>query len=152
MPKATSAFKAIAAKTCREGVLYAQALVLRAQVYQRYVDMYGALPVGLEQDDAAYSSQEDVYKLLVANLDTAALLLKPFNSSSVNEENDKVYESKVAKWYKLANSLKLRMAIRMRYADPAFAKKTGEAAVADGVITSNDDNCNPCKQYKTSDK
>ena len=141
LPKATSAFKAIAAKTGREGVLYAQALVLRAQVYQRYVDMYGALPVGLEQDDAAYSSQEDVYKLLVANLDTAALLLKPFNSSSVNEENDKVYEGKVAKWYKLANSLKLRMAIRMRYADPAFAKKTGEAAVAAGVITSNDDNC-----------
>lgn len=154
LPKATSAFKAIAAKTGREGVLYAQALVLRAQVYQRYVDMYGALPVGLEQDDAAYSSQEDVYKLLVANLDTAALLLKPFNTSTVNEENDKVYEGKVSKWYKLANSLKLRMAIRMRYADPAFAKKTGEAAVAAGVITSNDDNCAvtyvPNGQYKTS--
>ena len=154
LPKATSAFKTIAAKTGRQGVLYAQALVLRAQVYQRYVDMYGALPVGLEQDEAAYSAQEDVYKLLVANLDTAATLLKPFNGTSFNEENDKVYEGQVTKWYKFANSLKLRMAIRMRYADPAFAKKTGEAAVAAGVITSNDDNCAityvPNGQYKTS--
>ena len=98
--------------------------MLRAQVYQRYVDMYGALPVGLEADAAAYSSQENVYKLLIANLDTAATLLKPNLETTLNEEFDKVYAGQLGKWYKLANSLKLRLAIRMRYADPAAAKKS----------------------------
>ncbi|MGP1468437.1 MAG: SusD/RagB family nutrient-binding outer membrane lipoprotein [Hoylesella shahii] len=154
LPKATSAFNSIVEKTNRKGVFYAQALVLRAQVYQRYVDMYGALPVGLEADAAAYSSQENVYKLLIANLDTAATLLKPNLETTLNEEFDKVYAGQLGKWYKLANSLKLRLAIRMRYADPAAAKKAGEEAVAAGVITSNEDNCAvtyvPNGQYKTS--
>ena len=53
-----------------------------------------------------------------------------------------------------ANSLKLRIAIRIRYVEPTLAKQLGEQAVQDGVITSNDDNCaiayTPNGQYKTS--
>ena len=60
----------------------------------------------------------------------------------------------MAKWLKYANSLKLRIAIRIRYVEPTLAKQLGEQAVQDGVITSNDDNCaiayTPNGQYKTS--
>ena len=73
---------------------------------------------------------------------------------TVSADYDHVYGGKFAKWLKFANSLKLRMAIRMRFADPAYARQVGEAAVAGGVITSNDDNLEityvPNGQYKTS--
>ena len=53
---------------------------------------------------------------------------------------DDVYYGDISKWYKYANSLKLRMAIRMSYVDPTTARQVAEAAVTAGVITSNADN------------
>lgn len=57
-------------------------------------------------------------------------------------------------WLKFANSLKLRMAIRMRFVDEVYTKKIAEEAVEGGVMTSNADNCVityiPNGQYKTS--
>ena len=109
-------------------------------------------------DGNAYSSQEDVYKSIIADLNKATDVIKPLVASNPNvtiaEELDKVYQGKMAKWLKYANSLKLRIAIRIRYVEPTLAKQLGEQAVQDGVITSNDDNCaiayTPNGQYKTS--
>ncbi len=48
----------------------------------------------------------------------------------------------MAQWAKLANSLKLRLAMRMSYADPAKSKQYAEEALASsaGLITDNADN------------
>lgn len=154
MPKTASAFNEIARVTGKQGITYAQALILKVQSYLRLTDMYGPLPIGEETDKNAYSSQEKIYKTLIADLDAAVNILQPLQSTTANEEYDKVYGGKVANWYKLANSLKLRMAIRMRFVEPAYAKQVGEAAVASGVITENAENCaityTPNGQYKTS--
>ena len=62
----------------------------------------------------AYSSQEDVYKSIIADLNKATDVIKPLVASNPNvtiaEELDKVYQGKMAKWLKYANSLKLRIA------------------------------------------
>ena len=159
MPKTVSAFKEIARVTNNEGPVYAWALILRAQSFMRLTDMYGPLPIGADATDGnAYSSQEDVYKSLIADLNKATDIIKPLVAANANvaiaEEHDKVYQGKLAKWLKYANSLKLRMAIRMRFVEPTLAKQLGEQAVQDGVITSNDENCaiayTPNGQYKTS--
>ena len=159
LPKVTSAFKDIERLTNKSGVTYAQALILKAQALLRLTDMYGPLPIGADATDGnAYSSQEDVYKSIIADLNKATDVIKPLVASNPNvtiaEELDKVYQGKMAKWLKYANSLKLRIAIRIRYVEPTLAKQLGEQAVQDGVITSNDDNCaiayTPNGQYKTS--
>ena len=159
MTKTVSAFKAIDNVTKGEGPVYAWALILRAQSFMRLTDMYGPLPIGADATDGnAYSSQEDVYKSIIADLNKATDVIKPLVASNPNvtiaEELDKVYQGKMAKWLKYANSLKLRIAIRIRYVEPTLAKQLGEQAVQDGVITSNDDNCaiayTPNGQYKTS--
>lgn len=159
MPKTVSAFKEIARVTNNEGPVYAWALILRAQSFMRLSDMYGPLPIGADATDGnAYSSQEDVYKSLISDLNKATDIIKPLVAANANvaiaEEHDKVYQGKLAKWLKYANSLKLRIAIRIRFVEPALAKQLGEQAVQDGVITSNDDNCQiayiPNGQYKTS--
>lgn len=157
-PKVTSAFNDISRITGQEGLMYGLALILRAQSLLRLSDMYGPFPIGAEEDATAYSSQEKVYKQLIADLDKAIAIIQPQVAANpalvVSPEYDKVYNGKFANWLKFANSLKLRMAIRMRFVDESYAKKIAEEAVKGGVMTSNADNCVityiPNGQYKTS--
>ncbi len=157
-PKVVSAFKEIERLSGGEGVNYALALILRAQSFLRLTDIYGPFPIGAEEDPNAYSSQEKVYKELVADLDEATDILVPMLAADANltisKEYDNVYGGNVSQWVTFANSLKLRMAIRMRFADPTFAQEVGEAAVLAGVMTTNADNLaityTPNGLYKTS--
>ncbi|SFF90882.1 SusD/RagB family nutrient-binding outer membrane lipoprotein [Prevotella sp. KH2C16] len=158
-PKFTSAFNDIV-RLCngKKDLNYAWALILRAHGYLTMTDMYGPFPIGaVEGDENAYSSQKDIYTHLIADLDEALAILKTSvngESFTANQNYDKVYGGKFAKWMRFANSLKLRMAIRMSGVDPATAKKVGEEAVAAGVIEDNDDNLaisyTPHGLYKTS--
>ena len=159
MPKTVSAFNEVLRLSGTESLGYAWALIMRAQSFLRLTDMYGPLPIGIEEDKNAYSSQETVYKTLVSDLDKALLTITGMVSANGGsliqfKDADKVYDGDFTKWVKFANSLKLRIAIRMRFVDPSFARQIGEEAVADGVITSNADNAAityvPNGQYKTS--
>lgn len=159
MPKTVSAFNEIVRLTGTESLSYAWALILRAQSFLRLTDMYGPLPIGAEEEPNAYSSQQKVYHTLVADLDKALGIITPMIQAGGGTltqftNSDKVYDGDFTKWVKYANSLKLRMAIRMRLAEPEYARTVAEQAVADGVITSNADNTTilyvPNGLYKTS--
>lgn len=156
-PKVVSAFNEIAKLTNGEGINYAWALILRAHAYQYFTDVYGAFPIGKSDDAQAYSSQKEVYEAIINDLNKAIGIIQPMVSAdpdlTVNAAYDNCYQGKFAKWLKFANSLKLRIAIRMRFVEPALAKQYGEEAVAAGVMTSNDDNLcityTPNGLYKT---
>lgn len=158
-PKFTSAFNEVV-RLCKgeKNLNYAWALILRAQGYLTMTDLYGPFPIGgVQGDPNAYSSQQDVYTHIIADLDEALDILKPLvkNPNYVaNEGFDRVYGGKFDKWMKFANSLKLRMAIRMSGIDPERARRIGEEAVAAGVIEKNEDNLaisyTPHGLYKTS--
>ncbi|NIF05596.1 SusD/RagB family nutrient-binding outer membrane lipoprotein [Chryseobacterium sp. Tr-659] len=98
-----------------------------------------------------FDSQQDAYKYFIADL-TAAItdLQKVIATPATQNVEDKtslknadlVYGGNMAQWAKLANSLKLRLAMRMSYADPAKSKQYAEEALAStaGLITDNADN------------
>ncbi len=144
-PKIVSAFDEIERISNKEGINYAWALILKTHGILRLTDKYGPFPIGGKKDKKAYSSQEEVYKALFKDLDTAIEILKPLVVSNpalnVNAMYDNVYGGQFIKWYHFANSLKLRMAIRVRFVAPQLAKVKAEEAVRDGVILSNDENC-----------
>ena len=145
-PKFVSAFNEIARLNGgKKDLNYAWGLILRAQGYLRLTDKYGPFPIGAEADPNAYSAQQDIYSKLIADLDEAVGIINTVtggNASYVANANyDKVYQGKMSNWLKFANSLKLRMAVRMRFADPVKAQQYGEEAVAAGVITANEENC-----------
>ncbi len=159
MKKTVSAFNEIARLSSPESLAYSWALIIRAQSFLRLTDMYGPMPIGAEADPNAYSSQETIYHSLIADIDKALLSINAMISSNGGQlvqfaDADNVYNGDFTKWVKFANSLKLRMAIRMRFVDPTYAKQVGEEAVAAGVITVNDDNTTikytPNGLYKTS--
>lgn len=112
----------------------------------RVTDAFGPIPyskVGADGEiTAPYDSQKDVYYLMFNQLDTIVNTLTENRTADFSAKADHVYGGVVEKWVKFANSLRLRMAIRISKADPAKAKAEGEAAVNQtiGVMTSNDDN------------
>lgn len=134
-----------------KGVNYAWAQLLRVVAMQRMTDQYGPIPYrGVEDGslNSAYDSQEDVYKYMFEDLSGAIEVLTSFVAANPSDRSmanfDKLYDGDFTQWVKLANSLKLRMAIRISNVAPELAQQMGEEAVNHpiGVMMSNADNAN----------
>lgn len=124
--------------------IFAVAEVLKVMTLQRAADIYGPIPVShFGQTENPYESQETVYKNLLTDLDAAIEVLKEFVANSPDakplEKVDAVFAGDYAKWLKLANSVKLRMAMRIRFVEPGLAQQYAEKAVEDGVMEISDD-------------
>lgn len=95
-----------------------------------------------------YDTQEELFKQFYDELKKATddltndVVVNGKTISQVSLGNqDFVYKGDVAKWAKFANSLKLKLAVRLLNADPAKAKTIAQEAVANkaGLMTSVDD-------------
>ncbi len=112
----------------------------------RVTDAYGAIPYSKIGEDGKittpYDSQEEVYNKFFEELDGAIAVLTENRNAALVASADFVYSGNVQKWCKFANSLKLRLAIRIAYANPSKAKEMAESAVKQemGLIESNEDN------------
>lgn len=127
-------------------VVLAIADVIKVAVLHRVADTYGPIPysqIGVGgKIQVPYDSQEQAYKNMLADLDRSIAVLTANRGTTINASADIIYDGQVEKWAKFANSLKLRLAMRMVYADPATAKKVAEEVAADevGAFASNEDN------------
>jgi len=114
--------------------------VIEVFAYHILVDIFGDIPyseaLSIENLTPKYDKAADIYQSLISRLDGAITNL---NGSSGLGSYDLVYNGDLTKWRKFANSLKLRLAIRMADSNDAMAKSMAEEAVADGVFTSIDD-------------
>ena len=115
-------------------VAVAFARLLRVAIMQRVTDSYGPIPYSeLENNESvyvAYDSQEAVYTKMFEELDEAIETLGRNTTLS----------SDAWSWLKYANSLKLRMAMRLTEVKPDLARTKASEAIAGGVITANADN------------
>lgn len=120
--------------------------IIKVTAMQRITDIYGPIPYSQIGADgsitAPYDSQQQVYNEMYKELDTAIKVLTVNLNKNFNSNCDKVYSGNVVQWIRYANSLKLRMALRISNVDAVTAKQWAEEAVSHniGVITSNDDN------------
>ncbi len=85
-----------------------------------------------------FDRQEDIYKDFFAQLDTA---VAQFDVTKDEITGDVIYHGDVAKWVRLANSLRMRFAMRVSDVAPELAKQEFLKAVqADGgYLTTGDD-------------
>ena len=121
--------------------------VVKVAAILRVTDGYGPIPysqLGANGDlTAPLDTQKKVYETMLNELDEVVTALLPHRTETFSSKADKVYSGKVENWIKLANSLKLRMAMRMVYVDSTTAQAKAVEAVDSergGVFTSNDDN------------
>lgn len=127
---------------------YAIAQILKVDAMHRVSDIYGPIPYSqYGKSSIPYDSQEAAYTAFFKDLDDAVAVLtnkiatdptvKPFVSTV-----DLIYKGDYKKWIKFANSLRLRLAMRIVYADVTKAQKEAEKAIANsyGVFENNDDN------------
>ena len=134
------------AKMTQDPVILSIGNVIKVAVMHRVADTYGPIPysqIGVGgKIQVAYDTQEAAYKSMIADLDAAIEVLSANRGMRINASADVVYGGNVEKWAKFANSLKLRLAMRMVYADPAAAKKAAEEVAASevGAFSSNGDN------------
>lgn len=92
-----------------------------------------------------YDSQQDAYKFFIKDLSDAIQNLQKnlgVEDKTVLTKSDITFGGNPLKWAKLANSIKLRLAMRMAYADPVSSKKYAEEALSSpvGLIDDNADN------------
>lgn len=126
-------------------VANAIARIWRVVIYGRMTDYFGPIiysHFGEQTSSVPFDSQEAIYDDFFKTLDEASAVLKQNPGGNGFGAHDQVYGGSADKWLKLANSLRLRFAIRISYANPAKAKTEAEKAVTDGVITANADNAN----------
>ncbi len=125
----------------------ALATVVKVAAMHRVTDQYGPIPYcnfgGSLKN--TYDSQENVYNQFFEELDSAIDVLTDFYnadpSATILKNYDYVYSGNVASWIKFANSLRLRLAMRVVYANPTLAKTEAEKSIANqlGVMTESTD-------------
>lgn len=122
------------------------ATIIKVTAMLRVTDTYGPIPYSQigqgGKITVAYDSQEKVYDTMFAELDDCIKTLTENRLSGIPSTADPVYDGTAVKWCRFANSLKLRMAMRIVYAAPEKAKKYAEEAVNHeiGVMADNSDN------------
>ncbi len=118
--------------------------VWRVYAYHRITDLWGPIPYsnfGNQEPEVPYDSQEAIYTDFFTSLDEAVTVLKAnAGQTSFLAGNDIIYGGSVDNWLKFANTLRLRLALRIKYADAAKSQSEAEKAVADGVILDNSEN------------
>lgn len=126
--------------------IFAMAQIIKIAALHRTTDMFGPIPyfeVGKGSFNVPYDSQEVVYRSFFKELEKAVedLTFYSEKSNKVLPDFDVVYEGDVNKWIRFGNSLMLRLALRVRYADAALAKEYAEKAVnhPKGLISSPDE-------------
>ena len=91
-----------------------------------------------------YDPLDEVYAQFLSELDESIATLEKVAASGAKllEDYDLVYGGDTAAWVRFANSLRLRLAMRIRYADAALARTEAEKSIASpfGVIVDNSGN------------
>lgn len=136
MPQLQSIMEASAPNTAE----HALANIVWVLGFHRVTDYWGPIPyskAGEPGKTVAYDPQDKIYDDFFKRLNEAVTILKTKTAEQPFGSFDLMYGGNVNKWIKFANSLRLRLALRISKVDPARAKTEAEAAVAAGVMTNS---------------
>lgn len=118
--------------------LNAIARIWKVFVLHRTTDYFGPIPysqIGSTEKTIAYDNQRDIYFDFFKELDEATADLKANLDKPSYGDQDLIYGGDNELWLKFANTLRLRLALRISNVEPEKARQEAEAAVANGVLT-----------------
>lgn len=110
--------------------------------------IYSQYNISDASGNVAYDEQKNVYPFLFADLEAAITSLKVLKTSPISpqmKKSDLAYTAdNYDNWLRYANTLRLRLALRIIKVAPALAKTQGEAALDPqngGLLEANAQNC-----------
>ncbi len=122
------------------------AKILKSYIMWTVTDRWGDVPysqalTGAANTNPAYDKQSDIYAKLLVELKSA---INGFDAG-LTVKGDIIYQGNPVKWKKVANSLRMLIALRMskRYptpSEPAAAEFASAFSDPNGYIETNDDN------------
>jgi len=124
---------------------YAIALILKGLYYQKYADTFGAAPyIEASNPDITtpkFDSVQTIYEGVIAELDEAIALIGDATTTGSGPqllgENDLFFNGDMQKWKQLANSLKLKMALRGHGGNGADYSAHVSSALSSGVLAND---------------
>jgi len=126
---------------------HAQASIIAAYNFSKISDLFGDVPFkeaakGKEGNfTPKYDKQEDIYAGLIDMLNSSINVLKKSNATQIYPQQfDPLYGGKLESWKKFGNSLRLRLAMRARFANPAKYEPVIVSCLSEPLIESNQDN------------
>ena len=112
-------------------------------VYSIMVDTFGDIPYSeaLDPDNLSpkYDDARDIYDDIIARINTSIANIT-VGAGGFSSSQDQVYGGDMSAWMKFANTLKLRMGMRLADVDPSASVSIVNSALSGGVFTSNADN------------
>ncbi len=127
-------------------VQHAIADVIAVLSYARLTDTFGDIPYtegGWGQEDyliPKYDPQDFIYKDMLSRLKASMDVIKSADPESAFPGADPIYNNDLGKWVRFANSLRLRYAMRMRFADEGIANTVIAECLNEPLIEENTQN------------
>jgi len=124
---------------------YAIALIMKGLYYQKYADTFGAAPYTEASDPdittPKFDSVQTIYEGVIAELDEAIALIGDATTTGEGPqllgENDLFFNGDMQKWKQLANSLKLKMALRGHGGNGADYSAHVASALSGGILAND---------------
>jgi hypothetical protein len=127
--------------------LFSIATILKSIAGLRMTDTFGPIPYSQygTQAEVEFDSGEQVYNTIFEELKESVNTLKQFEEEQpgawqirFSKFDNSEYSGDYQKWIRLANTIRLRMALRISNVDPERARVEAESAVSSGVLTGAD--------------
>jgi hypothetical protein len=126
---------------------HAMARIWKVWVFHIMTDAYGDIPYFESAMDVqnvinqpVYDTQEMIYRDMLNELKEAAAQLGSQQDQISFGNADILYQGNVDSWKKFANSLRLRLAVRVRFADAALAAEHITDVISAPLIDENSEN------------
>jgi hypothetical protein len=123
---------------------HAMSRIWKAWLFHQLTDMYGDIPyfeAVLDVDSVIfqpkYDTQQAIYEDLLKELKEASAELTDDPNLASFGAADILFNGNVENWKRFANSLRLRLAIHARYADPSLAQENISDVISQPLIDDN---------------
>ena len=124
----------------------AMAKVVSYVSFLRLADGYGSIPFhqgGAGQKEVLYpkyDSVETIYTDIINQLQSCVSVLQNGEAKNGYPESDPLFNNDLSKWLRFANSLRLRLAMRIRFVAPQLAVKVVAECMDYPLMEENGDN------------
>lgn len=121
--------------------MYQVARIWRVYLLSEYADNFGAIPLdGFVSEEFSFSTVEEVYNFMLTELKEATAGMNAEKVSHDKEKFDPAYGFNFAQWVKYANSLRMRLAMRLSQVAEPLARSHFEETTRGEYISTIEDN------------